>query len=156
MQLDWYADLFVNLCLDVLACDKILMWMVHYCHLVLLIVTSMSSHCRRAKWKSFCWRMLVTPYGLVNADTKWQVHFDSTFFNIGPAQILYSPQLFRTKLIRTLILTMLKIVGDILIGWKKHMRDCFTKRGWVLSNLVLYVTLLIIRLASWKGWGFSY
>lgn len=55
-------------------------------------------------------------YGLVNANVKWQLHFDRTLLSAGLTQCHYVPQLFHLMSDGELVLVVVKIVDDILIS----------------------------------------
>lgn len=49
---------------------------------------------RECSKRLFCWLLEFSSCRLVNANAKWQLHFDSTFIDFGLLSVVYVPQFF--------------------------------------------------------------
>ena len=70
---------------------------------------------RESSNRKSLWLLLAAAYGLVNANSKWQLQSDTAITNMGLTQCRYIPQLFYMKKNRKTVLLVAKIVDDMLV-----------------------------------------
>ena len=74
------------------------------------------------------WLLLTAAYGLVNANSKWQLQSDSALTNMGLQQSRHVPQLFTLKRNGKLVLIVAKIVDDMLATGESSYVHSFIKK----------------------------
>ena len=74
------------------------------------------------------WLLLAAAYGLVNANSKWQIQSDKVLTDMGLEQCTYVPQLFTLKVNGKIVLIVAKIVDDMLATGELAMTEQFIKK----------------------------
>ena len=83
---------------------------------------------RECQDRQFIWLLTVATYGLVNANSKWQIHSDQTFFDLGLHTTVFIPQLFHMKTDGRLTLLVVKVTDDIFVGGPEQVKRSFIDR----------------------------
>lgn len=79
---------------------------------------------RECNDRNFTWLLTVATYGLVNANGKWQSHYDKTLIRLGLHVIVHIPQLFYMLQSPIEELLAVKVTGDFIIaGNERSKRD---------------------------------
>ena len=78
--------------------------------------------------KMYYWLLLVSAYGLVNSNAKWQHHSDEVMFNIGLQHLSVIAQLFYQMKDGKLALIVIKIVDYLLMTGEKSYMDNFIRQ----------------------------
>ena len=78
--------------------------------------------------RQFIWLLTVATYGLVNANSKWQIHSDQTFFDLGLHTTVFIPQLFHVITNGKLQMLVVKVTDDIFVGGAEEVKRLFIDR----------------------------
>ena len=75
--------------------------------------------------RQFVWLLTVATYGLVIANSKWQIYSDQTFFDLGLRNTIFVPQLFYAEKQQQLELFVVKVSDDILVAGNDEVKRMF-------------------------------
>ena len=98
---------------------------------------------RESSNRKSVWLLLAAAYGLVNANSKWQLQSDTAITNMGLTQCRYIPQLFYLKKNRKTVLLVAKIVDDMLVTGETSYVKRFVHKfntQFTLGTCLLYTS----------------